>query len=178
VVQGRPGRAQGPPSDRAQGTPPGRDPGGQPPGPPLVLRGAAVVQMAETAIVAIATALSGLDTAAGRSYQLASGVALTAIGAGAVVALAVVAVGLGRARRWSRTPALLTQLFVGIVGIYLLQASRLLWGVPSVVLAAAGFAALLSPPSLRALIGEGAAGPQANLPRAGRAYGRKPRQRG
>jgi len=73
-------------------------------------------------------------------------------------ALALVAAGLARARRWSRTPALLTQLFFGIVGIYLLQGSRLDWGVPSVVLALAGFAALLSPPSLRAFSARDEAG--------------------
>jgi hypothetical protein len=62
-------------------------------------------------------------------------------------------VGLARARRWSRTPALLTQLFVGIVGIYLLQGHRLDWGLVSVVLAVLGFAALFAPPSMRALTG-------------------------
>ena len=60
---------------------------------------------------------------------------------GAWPRLASVAAGLARARRWSRTPALLTQLFVGIVGIYLLQGHRLDWGVALVVLAVAGFAA-------------------------------------
>jgi len=120
---------------------------------PATLRAAAVVQAAEAALVLAATVLAGIDTAAGRSYQTGSGIALTLIGAASAAALAVVAAGLARARRWSRTPALLTQLFVGIVGIYLLQASRLDWGVLSVVLAVAGFAALLSPPSLRALAG-------------------------
>jgi len=46
-----------------------------------------------------------------------------------------VAVGLSRGRRWSRTPAALTQLFVGIVGIYLVQGHRYAWGIPSLVLA-------------------------------------------
>lgn len=120
---------------------------------PPTLRGAALVQAAESVIVLTATILAGLDTAGGQSYQASSGIALTAIGAASVAALAAVAVGLARVRRWSRTPALLTQLFVGIVGIYLLQGHRLEWGVPSVALAALGFAALLSPPSLRALTG-------------------------
>jgi hypothetical protein len=121
------------------------------PDSPPTLRGAALVQAAESAIVLAATVLAGVDTVTGQSYQTGSGIALTAIGAASVAALAAVAVGLVRARRWSRTPALLTQLFVGIVGIYLLQGHRFEWGVPSVALAAAGFAALLSPPSLRAL---------------------------
>ena len=122
---------------------------------PATLRTAAVVQAAESAVVLVATILVGIDTAAGRSYHQNSGIALTVIGVAAAAALALVAAGLARARRWSRTPALLTQLFFGIVGIYLLQGHRLDWGVASVVLAVAGFAALLSPPSLRALAAPG-----------------------
>ena len=120
---------------------------------PPTLRGAAVVQAAESLLVLAATVLAGVDAASGQSYHVNSGIALTAIGAAAVVALAWVALGLARARRWSRTPALLTQLFVGIVGIYLLQGHRLDWGVVSVVLAAAGFATLFAPPTMKALTG-------------------------
>ena len=120
---------------------------------PPTLRGAAIVQAAESAIVLAATVLAGVDAASGQSYHVSSGIALTVIGAIAAAALAWVAVGLARARRWSRTPALLTQLFVGIVGIYLLQGHRLDWGLVSVVLAVLGFAALFAPPSMRALTG-------------------------
>jgi hypothetical protein len=118
---------------------------------PPTLRGAAVVQAAESLLVLAATVLAGADAATGQSYHVNSGIALTVIGTLAVLGLAFVAVGLARARRWSRTPALLTQLFVGIVGIYLLQGHRLDWGVASVVLAAIGFAALFAPPTMRAL---------------------------
>jgi hypothetical protein len=124
-----------------------------PQSPPTV-RVAAVVQAAESVVVLAATVLAGVDAARGQSYHVNSGIALTAIGVGAAAVLAWIAVGLARARHWSRTPALLTQLFVGIVGIYLLQGHRLDWGLVSVLLAAAGFAALLSPRSLRALTGE------------------------
>jgi hypothetical protein len=134
---------------------------------PLTLRGAAVVQAAEALMVLGAAILAGVDAAAGRSYHVSSGIALTVIGVACAAALAVVAVGLGRARRWARTPALLTQLFVGIVGIYLLQGSRLDWGVASVVLAGAGFAALLSPPSVRALTGPRPDRPRPAGPRPG-----------
>jgi len=118
---------------------------------PATLRAAAAVQAVESAVVLAAAVLAGVDTAAGRSYQQGSGIALTVIGVASAAVLALVASGLARVRRWSRTPALLTQLFFGIVGIYLLQAHRLEWGVPLLVLAAAGLAALLAPPSLRAL---------------------------
>jgi len=115
------------------------------------LRVAAVVQAAESALTLAATVLAGVDAAAGQSYHVSSGIALTVIGVAAVAALGFVAAGLARARRWSRTPALLTQLFAGIVGIYLLQGHRLDWGLALLVLAVLGFAMLLSPPSMRAL---------------------------
>jgi hypothetical protein len=118
---------------------------------PPTLRVAAVVQAAESALVLAATVLAGVDAAAGQSYHVSSGIALTVIGVAAVAFLALVAAGLARARRWSRTPALLTQLFAGIVGIYLIQGHRLDWGLALVALAVLGFATLLSPPSLRAL---------------------------
>ncbi len=124
-----------------------------PQSPPSLL-GAAGVQAAETAVVLAATVLAGIDTASGQSYRVGSGIALTIIGVAAAGLLAVVAVGLARARRWSRTPALLTQLFTGIVAVYLIQGSRYDWGVPTLVLAVAGFAAILVPPSMRALAGE------------------------
>jgi hypothetical protein len=127
------------------------------------LRAAAVVQAAESVLILVATVLAGVDAAAGQSYHVSSGIALTVIGVVAVAALGFVAAGLARARRWSRTPALLTQLFAGIVGIYLLQGHRLDWGLALVVLAALGFIALLSPPSLRALT-SGQQAPQGREP--------------
>lgn len=120
--------------------------------PPSLL-GAAAVQAADAVIVLGASVLAGVDTAAGRSYQQGSGIALTLIGIGTAVALAWVALGLSRARRWSRTPTALTQLFVGIVSVYLLQGHRYAWGVPLLLLACAGMALLLVPASLRALAG-------------------------
>ena len=131
--------------------------------PPSLL-GAAGVQAADALIVLAASVLAGMDTAAGQSYQAGSGIALTLIGVGTAAALAWVALGLYRARRWSRTPAALTQLFAGIVGVYLVQGHRYGWGIPLLVLAGAGFALLLAPPSLRAL----------NRPRPGDGPGPQP----
>jgi hypothetical protein len=143
---------------------------------PATLRAAAVVQAVESAVVLAAAVLAGVDTAAGRSYQQGSGIALTVIGVASAAVLALVAAGLARVRRWSRTPALLTQLFFGIVGIYLLQAHRLEWGVPLLVLAAAGLAALLAPPSLRALTRQGQAKPGQTKPGQAQAGQAKPGQ--
>jgi hypothetical protein len=111
------------------------------------------VQAAEAAGVLAASVLAGVDASSGKSYHTDSGVALTLIGVATAAALGYVAYGLARARRWSRTPALLTQLFTGIVGIYLTEGNRLDWGVAALALAVAGFIALLVPPSLRALAG-------------------------
>jgi hypothetical protein len=109
------------------------------------------VQALQAAGVLAAAALAGVSAAEGKSYQSSSGIALTVIGAGTAVLLALTAIGLLRVRRWSRTPALLTQLFTGIVGIYLVQGDRLWLGGLAIALAVAGFALLLVPPSLRAL---------------------------
>jgi hypothetical protein len=143
---------------------------------PTTLRVAAAVQLAEAVLVLVATVLAGVDAATGRSYHVSSGIALTLIGAACALALAWVAAGVARGRPWSRTPALLTQLFVGIVGIYLLQAHRLDWGAVSVALAVAGFAALLAPPSLRALASAPRPGgkPSGGKPPAGESPAGKP----
>jgi hypothetical protein len=120
------------------------------PRPPSLLL-AAAAQGAEAVLLVAAAVLTAADTAAGRSYQRSSGIALTIIAFGAVIVVALIAVGVYRVRRWSRTPALLTQLFVGTTGIYLLEGHRLDWGLPTLLVALAGFAGLLLPPSWRAL---------------------------
>jgi len=112
---------------------------------------AAAAQAIEAAGVLAAAVLAGIEAAQGKSYQSSSGIALTAIGAGTAVVLALVALGLARVRRWSRTPALLTQIFVGIVGIYLVQGHRYWLGGPALALSVTGLVLLLVPPSLRAL---------------------------
>jgi hypothetical protein len=112
---------------------------------------AAAVQAIESAAVLAAAVFAGIEAAQGKSYQSSSGIALTAIGAGTAVLLALVALGLARVRRWSRTPALLTQLFVGIVGIYLVQGHRYWLGGLALALPVAGLVLLFVPPSLRAL---------------------------
>src|SRR5262249_1772875 len=110
------------------------------------------------------TVLAAVDTAAGKSYQAASGVALTVIGLATVAALLLVALGLARARPWARTPALMTQLFTGIVGFYLVSGSRLEWGIPALALAPAGLGALFTPARPTA----GARGRPASPPGSGR----------
>jgi hypothetical protein len=109
------------------------------------------VEAIQAAGVLAAAVLAGISAGEGKSYQSSSGIALTVIGAGTAVLLALTAFGLVKVRRWSRTPALLTQLFTGIVGIYLVLGARYWLGGPAIVLAVAGLALMLVPPSLRAL---------------------------
>jgi hypothetical protein len=110
-----------------------------------------VVVALEAVLVLVAALLAGVATAEGHSYQLSSGIAISIIGVATAAGLGLVSRGLRRARRWTRTPALMTQLFVGIVGIYLVQGGRYEWGVPALLLAVSGFVTLLAPPSTRAL---------------------------
>ena len=126
----------------------------EPPRRPRSLAGAAVVQGLEAVGVLFASVLAGVDAGSGQSYHASSGIALTVIGIVTALALGYVAAGVAQARARSRTPALLTQLFTGIVSIYLIQAARYEWGVPGLVLAVAGFVTLLVPPSVRALARE------------------------
>ena len=118
---------------------------------PATLGLAAGVQAAEAAGLAVAGVLTAVDTASGQSYQASSGVALTLLEFIVVAGLAWIAWGIARVRPWSRTPAVMTQLATGVVAVYLLQAHRFDWGIPALLLAVAGVAAVVAPTSWRAL---------------------------
>ena len=91
------------------------------------------------------------DLAGGQTYQKSNAIAIIGIEFVVAVALAVVAAGIVRLRPWSRTPAVMTQIFAIIIGIVLIQAHRFGWGFPALVFAAAGLAGLFAPTSLRKL---------------------------
>lgn len=120
-------------------------------GMPRTVLAAAAVQGIEAAGVLAVSVMAAIATAGGHSYQTSSGIAITLIGVCTAILLAFVARALRRARRWSRTPGVLTQLFTGIVAIYLLQSDRLEWGIPAMTLAIVGMAALLAPASIHVL---------------------------
>jgi hypothetical protein len=114
---------------------------------------AAAGQGIESLGILLAAVLAGIAEIQGKAYQNAGGIAITLIGIGTAVVLGFVAVGLARSRGWSRTPALMTQFFVAIIGIYLVQGQRWSWGIPALVLSIVSFVLLLLPPSTRALTG-------------------------
>jgi hypothetical protein len=118
---------------------------------PVALRLAAAAQAAEAVGLAVAAVFAAVATADGKSYQAASGIALTLIAFGTAAGLTALAVGLDRARPWSRTPVVMTQVFVIIAGFTLLDGHRPVWGVPALLLAVGCLAAVFTPASLRAL---------------------------
>src|SRR6516164_1849813 len=117
---------------------------------PRALRLAAALQALEAAGMCVAAGFAAVATADGQSYQRASGVALTLIAVGTAAAFALFAVGLAKARPWTRTPVVMTQLAIGAWGIYLLKDHRPEWGIPMLLVAACCLAALFTPASLRA----------------------------
>jgi hypothetical protein len=116
-----------------------------------LLRVAGAVLLAQAAGMLVAAGYAATATATGKSYQVASGIALTLIAFATAVGVAVVAKAIVKARLWSRTPALLIQLFAGGTGVFLLEGHRYDWGIPTLLLTAAGFIALFAPSSFNAL---------------------------
>ena len=119
--------------------------------PPGALRLAAAAQMIEAAGLCVAAAFGAISTADGKSSQAGSGAALTVFTVAIALGIALIAAALAKARPWSRTPVVMTQLLVVIGGIVLLDGHRPEWGVPALLLAAACLAGVLTPASLRAL---------------------------
>jgi hypothetical protein len=118
---------------------------------PSLLWLAAAAQALEAAGLLVVVALNLSDLASGQTYQKSNAVAIIGIELVVAVGMAVVAAGIVRLRPWSRTPAVLTQVFAIIIGIVLIQAHRFGWGLPALVFAVAGLAGLFAPTSFRAL---------------------------
>ncbi|MBP2703413.1 hypothetical protein JOL79_06320 [Microbispora sp. RL4-1S] len=105
----------------------------------------------------LALALGGyvaVETLTARASDLVSALAEAGLAVVAGAALLWVAWGLWQALRWSRGPAVVTQIFVVPVAITLIQGGQYGYGVPLVVAAVVALAALLAPASTRALVGE------------------------
>ena len=119
-------------------------------GAPL-LRVAAIGQAAEAVVLLVAVVVNAIDSASGNSWTATSGLAFIGFELLLAVALTVVAAGIYRVRPWSRTPAMLSQVFIAMTAVYLLQAHRYAWGVPALLLAVAVCIGLFTPASFRAL---------------------------
>jgi hypothetical protein len=115
------------------------------------LRLAAAAQAIEAVGLGVATVYAAVGTADGRSYRLDNGIALTLLAFVTALGVAAISVALARAKPWTRTPVVMTQVLVAVGGVILLQGQRPEWGVPALLLAAVCVAGLLTPASLRAL---------------------------
>jgi hypothetical protein len=116
-----------------------------------MLRVATAAQAAEAAGLCVAIGANLIDSASGNDWTASNAVAFIVMEAIVAIGVAWIASGLARVRAWSRTPAVMTQVFTVLIAIWLLEAHRLAWGIPALLVAIAGFAGLFAPASLRAL---------------------------
>jgi hypothetical protein len=116
-----------------------------------MLRVATAAQAAEAVALCVAIVFNLVDSASGNAWTASNAIAFIVVELIVAIGVAWIASGLARVRPWSRTPALMTQLFAVIIAIWLLEAHRYAWGIPTLLLAIAGFAGLFAPASLRAL---------------------------
>jgi len=119
-----------------------------------MLRVAVAAQAAEAVGLCVAIAANLIDSASGDAWTASNAIAFIVVEVIVAIGVAWIASGLARVRPWSRTPAVMIQLFTILIAIWLLQAHRYGWGVPALVLAVAALAGLFAPASLRALTRE------------------------
>jgi hypothetical protein len=112
---------------------------------------ATAAQAAEAVGLCVVIAASVLDLVSGNTWTASNAIGLIMVEAVVAAGVAWIAAGIARRRPWSRTPAVMTQVFTVMIAVWLLEAHRYAWGVPALLLAIAGLAGLLTPSSLRAL---------------------------
>ena len=118
--------------------------------PNLLLVGAAA-QGLEAAGLFVVIVANLIDLADGHTYQKSGAIAIIVIEVIVAIGVAWIASGIVRVRPWTRTPAVMTQVFTLVIAVWLLEAHRIAWGLPALVIALTGLAGLFAPTSLRAL---------------------------
>jgi hypothetical protein len=118
--------------------------------PALLWLGVAAVAL-EAAGLCVAVVANIIDDVAGRTSTPSNAAGFIVLELIIAAGVAWIASGVARVRPWSRTPAVMTQVFTALIAFWLLQAHRFDWGVPALLLAVAGLAGLLAPASFRAL---------------------------
>jgi hypothetical protein len=98
------------------------------------------------------------ETIVGKPVDLASAIGVAVLAFLGGLGMLAVARGLLRAQRWSRSPAVVTQLFALFLAWDLVQSERPGYGVPLAVAAIVALVALLSGPTTAALFEEDSAG--------------------
>jgi hypothetical protein len=119
---------------------------------PATLTAAAGIEALEGLAMIGLGVFVGVETIVARSYSVMNAVALAVCAVALGAGLLAVGRALFQARRWGRTPALLTQVFGFVIAVYTIQAHQYAIGVPIVVAAVAALVLLFSPPSTHALV--------------------------
>jgi hypothetical protein len=116
-----------------------------------MLRVATAAQAAEAAGLCVAVVFNLIDSASGNSSGTSNVIGFIVFEVIFAIGWAWIASGIARVRPWSRTPAMLSQVFTAVIALWLLEAHRYAWGVPALLLAIAGCVGLFAPTSFRAL---------------------------
>jgi hypothetical protein len=117
---------------------------------PMLLT-AAVAQAVEAGALCVVIVLNLVDVVSGDTATASNAIGFIVLEAVIAAGVAWIASGIARVRPWSRTPAVMTQVFTAMIAIWLLEAHRYAWAVPALLLAVAALAGLLAPSSWRAL---------------------------
>jgi hypothetical protein len=118
--------------------------------PPLLLMAAAATGLEAVGLCVVVVA-DIIDLASGQTYRSSNAIAIIVLELITAVGVAAIASAIARLLPWSRTPAVMTQVFAGFIAVWLLEAHRVWWGIPTLLLVIAGLVGLLAPTSLRAL---------------------------
>jgi hypothetical protein len=116
-----------------------------------MLRVAAAAQAAEAVGLCVAVVFNMIDSVSGNSSTTSNAIAFIVFEVIFAIGWAWISSGIARVRPWSRTPAMLSQVFTAMIALWLLEAHRYAWGVPALLLAIAGCVGLFAPTSFRAL---------------------------
>jgi hypothetical protein len=128
-------------------------------GNPMLSVAAAAVAL-EAVGLCVAVVANAIDDADGRTATQSNAVSFMVLEFIVAVGVAAIAFGIARVRPWSRTPAVMVQVFTAMIAIWLIEAHRYDWGLPALLLALAGLAGLFAPASLRALSRPGGTPPR------------------
>jgi hypothetical protein len=118
---------------------------------PFTLIISAAVEAAEGLAGLVFGLFVGWETIAGKPVDLASAIGVAVLALLGGLGMLAVARGLLRLERWSRSPAVVTQLFALFIAWNMIQSEQPGYGVPLVVAAVLALIGLLSGPTTTAL---------------------------
>ncbi|GAA3158326.1 hypothetical protein GCM10010466_56360 [Planomonospora alba] len=126
------------------------------PNRPLTLTAAAAVVALEGLTALLLGGYVAVETVIGEPSDTMSSIFVAGFGLLVGAVLLRVAWGLLRAEKWTRSPGVLTQIFMIPVAVTLFQSGQALLGAVLTAAVVAGLVCLLSPPTTRILYGDAA----------------------